>query len=210
MDDCRLWASIADSDLNEDVFRFGLGVFDEDIKVAIRIKNTCMEQFILGRQLVARSVGVNDWLIRVCCLRILVEVLHVRVRWRAIEVEVVLLDVLAMITFAVGKSEQTFLQDRILAIPQRECETKQLAIIGDARESVLTPAVSSVLRIVVGEVIPGIPIGTVIFAHGSPLALTEVWSPFFPRGSSFEVFLESGLFGGGLSCLVRLTRSLPV
>ena len=39
-------------------------------------------------------------------LRILVEVLHVRVGRRAVEVEVIFLDVFAMVAFGVGQAEQ--------------------------------------------------------------------------------------------------------
>ena len=45
---------------------------------------------------------------------------------RAVEVEVVLLDVLAVVALAVGEAEQPFLQDRILAVPQREREAEDL------------------------------------------------------------------------------------
>ena len=57
-------------------------------------------------------------------LRVLVEVLHVRVRRRAVEVEVVLLDVLAVIPLAVGQAEQPLLEDRILPVPQRQGEAQ--------------------------------------------------------------------------------------
>ena len=53
-------------------------------------------------------------------LRVLVEHLHVRVGRRAVEVEVVLLDVLAVVPLAVGEAEQPLLEDRILAVPERE------------------------------------------------------------------------------------------
>jgi hypothetical protein len=54
------------------------------------------------------------------------------VGWRTIEVEVVLLDVLAVITLTVGQSEQPFLEDRIAPVPKRQRETEQLAVIRDA------------------------------------------------------------------------------
>ena len=43
-------------------------------------------------------------------------------RGRAVEVEVVFLDVFAVIALAVGQSEQPFFEDGIVAIPQRQAE----------------------------------------------------------------------------------------
>jgi hypothetical protein len=45
---------------------------------------------------------------------------------RAVEVEVVLLDVLAVIALAVGEAEQALLEDRILAVPQGQGEAEPL------------------------------------------------------------------------------------
>src|SRR5262249_40889176 len=70
--------------------------------------------------------------------------------------------------------------------------------------------VSAVLRMIVSEVIPGVAVGAVILAHGAPLPLTQIRSPFLPRGSSFAVFLEPGLFGAGFVGLIRLHGSLFV
>ena len=53
-------------------------------------------------------------------LRILVEILHVGMRRRAVEVEVVFLHVLAVVALAVGQPEQALLEDRVVAVPQRE------------------------------------------------------------------------------------------
>ena len=50
-------------------------------------------------------------------MRILVQVPHVRVRRSAVEIEVAFLDILAVIALAVGQSEETFLENRILAVP---------------------------------------------------------------------------------------------
>jgi hypothetical protein len=51
---------------------------------------------------------------------------------RRVEIEVVLLDVLAVIAFAVGEAEQTFLENGIASVPEREREAEQLPIVGDA------------------------------------------------------------------------------
>src|SRR5215472_9946464 len=114
--------------------------------------------------------------------------------WRAIEVEIVFLHVLAVIPLAVAQSEQAFLQDRVVTVPQRQREAQQLTIIRNAGEPVLTPAVRTILRRIMGEVVPGIAVGAVIFAHGAPLTLTQVRPPLLPSGSSFAVVLEPSLF----------------
>ena len=66
-----------------------------------------------------------------------------------VEVEVVLLHVLAVVALAVGQAEQPLLEDRILAVPQRQREAEQLLVVADAGEAVLAPAVGARARLVV-------------------------------------------------------------
>jgi hypothetical protein len=51
-------------------------------------------------------------------LRIFVEIFAIRVGWRRIEIEIVLLYVFTVIALAIGEAEGAFLQDRIRAVPQ--------------------------------------------------------------------------------------------
>ena len=74
---------------------------------------------------------------------------------RAVEVEVVLLDVLAVIALAVGQAEEAFLEDRIFAVPQGQGEAEPLLVVGDAGQAVLAPAVGGG-GLVVAEVVPGV------------------------------------------------------
>ena len=209
MDLGRFGTSVAHGDPNQDVLRFSLGILHEDVEIPVLIENACVEQFILGGQFVARPIGVDDDLVGVLSLRILVEVLHVRVGWRAVEVEVVLLDVLAVIALAVVQAEQALLEDGILPVPKSHREAKQLAIVGDACQPVFTPAISTELRLLVAEVIPGVAVGAVIFSYGPPLALTQIRSPFFPWGSSFDVLLKPSLFCAGFVCLLCVHGCCP-
>jgi hypothetical protein len=55
--------------------------------------------------------------IRVCVLRILVQILHVGVGWRAVEVEIIFFDVLAVIALRIGKTEQALFENWVLAVP---------------------------------------------------------------------------------------------
>jgi hypothetical protein len=182
--------------LRQDVFRAGFGIVYEDVKVAVVIEDAGVQQFVLhlvpGATTVYRyQVGVG-----IGRLRVLVEILHVRVGRRAVEIEVILFHVLAMVAFAVGEPEEPFLQDWVLPIPHGQRETEALFVIGNAGETILAPAVGARAGVIVGEEIPGVTVFTVVLAHGPPLALAEVWSPLLP-GS----FLLSRLFKSTLFCV---------
>src|SRR5262249_43169642 len=103
------------------------------------------------------------------------------------------LDVLAVVALAVGEAEEALLQDRIASVPQREREAQPLVRIGDARQSILAPAVGPGASLVVAEVVPGVPVVAVLLAHGAPLALAEVGTPLLPVHPARPVLLEPGL-----------------
>ena len=103
---------------------------------------------------------------------------------RAVEVEVVLLDVLAVVALAVGQPEQAFLEDRVLAVPQGQREAEPLLVVGDAGQAVFAPAIGARAGLVVGEVIPGVAALAVVLADGPPLALAQVGSPLLPGNAS--------------------------
>ena len=113
-------------------------------------------------------------------LGILVEHLHVGVRRRGVEVEVVLLDVLAVIALAAGEPEEALLEDRIAPVPQGQREAEPPVVVGDPGDPVLAPAVGARARVVVREEIPGRPVGAVVLAHRAPLALGQVGPPAPP------------------------------
>src|SRR5262249_13843761 len=124
-------------------------------------------------------------------LGILVQAFHVRVGRGAVEVEVVLLHVLAVVALAVGQPEQPLFQDRILPVPQRQGEAEPLLVVGDARQAVLAPAVGSGARVVVREIVPGITVLAVVLPHGPPLPLAEVRPPPSPRPSELPRLVKS-------------------
>ena len=76
-----------------------------------------------------------------------------------VEVEVALLDVLAVIALVAGQAEEPLLQDRIAAVPQRDREADALMAVGDAAEAVLVPAIGARTRVIVREVLPGGAVG---------------------------------------------------
>ena len=112
---------------------------------------------------------------------------------RRIEVEIVFLDIFAVIPLAVAQAEQALFQNRVFAVPQRQREAQTLSVIGDAGQAIFAPAVGARAGLVVGEVIPGVAAFAVVLADGSPLPFAQVRSPLLPWS-----FLRSGFFKAGL------------
>ena len=128
----RVRSPVDRRDLHQDVFRAGLGVLHEDVEVAVVVEDAGVEELVL--HLVPRppAVGLDQIGVGKGRLRVLVEVLHVRVGRRAVEVEVVLLHVLAVVPLAVGQAEEPLLEDRVLPVPQGQREAEALLVVGDA------------------------------------------------------------------------------
>jgi len=101
---------------------------------------------------------------------------------RAVQVEIILLDVLAVVALTVGQAEEPFLQDGILAVPQRQGEAETLVVVGDAGQAVLAPAVGAGAGLVVIEVVPGVAALAVVLADSAPLAFAQVGAPLLPGG----------------------------
>src|SRR3954464_13239300 len=113
----------------------------------------------------------------------------------AVEVEVVLLDILAVITLAVRHTKESFLQDGIAPIPHSDREAELLLIVRDSGEPILPPTVGTRAGLIMREVIPGISIMTIVFAHRSPLSLTQIRTPLFPRNPGFSSIVQACLLG---------------
>src|SRR5262249_34296061 len=94
MDWGRLRTTIAHFDAYADVFRARLGILDKDVKIPLGIEDACIEQFILPLIITLLSTLLDELLIGIGRLGIFIEILHVGMRWRRVEVEVVLLHVL--------------------------------------------------------------------------------------------------------------------
>src|SRR5215831_14843275 len=101
--------------------------------------------------------------------------------WRAIQIEVVLLNVFAVVALAIGESKKAFFQNRVCSIPKSEGKAQRLLIIANASESVFSPTIGARASLIVREIIPSISVSAVIFANGSPLTFAEIGPPFFPR-----------------------------
>ena len=139
----RFGAAIVNADLDQDVFASGLRILDKDVEVAVLVEDARVEQLVLEFVAAADPARLNQIAVGIGCLRVLVEVLHVRVRGRAVEVEVVLLHILAVIAFAVGQAEEPFLENRILSVPQGNREAETLLLVRDAGQPVFSPAIGA-------------------------------------------------------------------
>ena len=131
----RFRPAIVHGDADEDVFRALLRVFHEHVEVPVVVEGAGIEQLVL--ELVPRSapVRVDQVPVGILPLRVLVEILHVRVRGRAVDVEVVLLDVFAVIRLAVGEPEQALFQNRVPLVPQRQRKTEPLLVVAESRRA---------------------------------------------------------------------------
>src|SRR5271157_867218 len=139
----RLGAAVAHRDPDQDVLRCGLSVLDEDVEVPVAGEHAGIEKLVLLLQPAALLVSGTQVVVREGSLGVLVQIPHVRMGRRAVEIEVVLLDVLPMVALAVGEAEESFLEDRVLAVPERDGEAQQLLVIRQPGNPVLTPVIGS-------------------------------------------------------------------
>src|SRR5215510_12608484 len=117
MDWSRFRTTIAHFDAYADIFRAGLGILDKDVKIALRIEDARIEQFILPLIMAPLSTLLDELLIGIGLLRIFIEILHIGMRWRGVEIEIVLLHILAMIGLRRDQAKQPLFQNRIFTIP---------------------------------------------------------------------------------------------
>src|SRR5439155_8239008 len=187
MNRCRLRPAIVDRDEHEDVLSICLGVFDEDVEVAIVVEDASIEQLELRLVFAATTVLIDQPRVRELSLWILVKHLQVGMCRRGVEIVVKFLGVLAVIALAVCQTKEPLLQNRVLAVPKRKRETKTLLIVADAGQTVFAPAIRTAAGMIVRQVFPCVAVRAVIFTHCAPLAFREVRTPEFP------VFLPGGV-----------------
>ena len=196
----RFRSPIVHCNTNKDVFRALLRILeallrilDKNIEIPIVIEYACIEQLILEFLPRALPVRFDKVTVGIRSLRILVEVFHIRVGGCAVDVEVVLLDVLTVVPLAVGEPKQSLFENRVPLVPQCQGKTKSLLVIADAAEPIFTPAVSPRARLIMGEIVPRIAVLAIVFADRAPLPLAEVWAPFLPRDLRLARFVQAFL-----------------
>src|SRR5215469_10141240 len=110
---------------------------------------------------------------------------------RRVEVVINLLYIFTMVALAVCEAEQSLFQNWIFPIPDRKSQADALMLIAETEKTVLAPAIGATARMIVCKIIPGRSIRTVIFAHGSPLALAEIRAPAPPMRLPIVCFFQS-------------------
>jgi plasmid stabilization system protein ParE len=114
---------------HQDVVGTVLRVLDEDIEVAALVEDAGVAELELGLGFPGGG-SPRPGGRRGSRLRILVERLHVGVRRRGVEVEVELLDVLAVVALGSGQAEEPLLEDGVAPVPQRHREAEAaLAVV---------------------------------------------------------------------------------
>ena len=176
----RFRAAVADGDADEDVVGRRFGVLHLHVEEAVAVEDAGVGQLELRVAPRPRAVLKAQPLVRELGLRVLVQRLEVRGGRRAVEEEVGLLDVLAVVPLLVGEPEQALLQDRVAAVPERDREAQARFAVADAEQPVLPPTVGAAAGVVVGEVGPAVAVRGVVLAHGAPLPFGEVWPPPLP------------------------------
>src|SRR5450432_3825949 len=146
----------------------------------ILIKYARVNEFKFRISFAPPFVFVNKPLIRVILLRIFIQHFHIGVGGCAVEIIVIFLNIFSMVALVSGKPEISFLQYWILFIPERQGETQNLVFITDTSDSLFPPTVRFTPGHIMTYKFPGGSIFTVVFSHGSPLAICYIGSPFFP------------------------------
>src|SRR4029078_1474749 len=177
-------------------------------EVPVVVEDAGVQELVLQLLAAPPAVRLDEVPVRELALRVLVEVLHVRVRGRGVEVEVVLLGVLAVVALAVGEAEDPLLEDGVPLVPQGEREAEPLFVVGDPAQAVLAPAVRAGARLVVREVVPGAAVGAVVLADRPPLPLPEGRSPFLPGGARLSRVVQPALLGAVLERSIHGRPSL--
>src|SRR5262249_30428581 len=184
-------APVCGADADAEVLGRCLGVLEENVEVSVVGEDARVEQLVFELRARAALVGRHQFVIGVGPLRILVEVLHVRMGRGAIEVEVVFLHVLAVISLAVGEAEEALLENGIFLVPQSQREAELLLVVRDPGQTILAPVVRAGPRLLVREVVPGIAVLAVVLADGAPLTFAEIGPPLPPRNLLLASLLQS-------------------
>src|SRR5277367_1562223 len=165
-------AAIVRGNPHQHIIDSRLSVFDEHVEISILIEYPGVEQFVFrGIDSVLSILGA-ELRIGISRLRILVKHFQVRMRGGCIQVVVELFDVLTVIAFTVGQTEQTLFENGITLVPQSQGEAERLLIVRKPRNAVLAPPISSAAGMIVRKIFPSVSMRTVVFTNRAPLAYT--------------------------------------
>src|SRR6266571_907894 len=112
-------------------------------------------------------------------------------RRRAVEVEIIFFDVLAVVALAVGQTEESLLQNGVFPVPEGERKTDPLLVVADACHAILAPTIGAGSCLIVSKKIPGVTVIAVILPNSSPLPFGQVGAPEFPCRRAVTRLLET-------------------
>src|SRR5216684_2723598 len=187
-------------DANQDIFDIGLRVFHKYVKVAVLLEHSGIEQLKFRLLLAPAPIFLQQPRIRKLPLWVLVEHAHVAVRWRRIQVKILLLDVLAVVSFVARQAEKPLLQYGIAPIPHRQAKANHLVPVADASDAVFAPSICSRAGMVVRKILPCGTARAVILAHRTPLPLGQIRPPALPMLLPGTRLFQSVVFYGLYSC----------
>src|SRR5215469_4356907 len=98
-----------------------------------------------------------------------------------VKVEIVFLDVLAMVALAGSHAIGSLFQNRVFQVPEGHTKHQKLVAVADCCQSVFAPAVYLAASHVVGEEIPSRSVRAVVFTHRSPGTFTDEGTPAAPQ-----------------------------
>src|SRR5262249_19116794 len=187
MDFLPVRAPVCNAETNQEICCRVFRILYQYVSVFVVGKDAGVEQLVFKRERVrlAPAVFLHEIRIRKCSMRVLVEGLHVAVGGYIIQIEVILLHIFPVISFAVSEPEKAFLENRVVAVPERQRKAKPGFLVADAKQTIFTPPLCTRTGVIMWKVIPGSAALTVILANRTPLPVTQVGSPQPPPGFSF-------------------------
>src|SRR6516225_4833292 len=115
---------------------------------------------------------------------------------RAVEIEIIFFDILAVIALGIGQSEEALLQDRVLSVPQGNSKAQPVVVVAETGEAVLAPVIGTGAGLIVGEVVPRITVLAVVLADRAPLSFAEIRPPLLPGHPLLARLVETPLLRG--------------
>jgi len=113
------------------------------IKITVILEYTRVQQFVFELIVGASPIGCYQVSVGIFSLWIFVEPFHVGMRGRRIEIEVVLFDILAVVSLAVSEPKEPLFNNWISAVPQSERKTELLFIVRKTGQAILAPMVGA-------------------------------------------------------------------
>src|ERR1019366_3836122 len=115
-------------------------------------------------------------------------------RGRRIQMEIIFLNIFAVVSFVTCQSEKPLLQNRIPPIPECHRKTNPLQNVANSSDAVFAPSVGARTRGMVWKIFPRRAIWTVIFADRSPLSSAQIRSPALPVDFAQVRFFQPLIF----------------